>query len=389
MGYNNSVKRIGNNMKYSPAPRRAHWNEMRAWPVIKTALLAAAVIALVLLAARFGVPWLAERFSARGTQPQLEQAEPTAAQYLPNPLAVNAAQAVVFSGVSAPAAIDPSVYGGQVLFAAGEAANACDRLVRYDPASGACEQIDVELENGSVRRPVEDARAIAYLDAAADGGGRVMWMDKADGACREIARYASGVPALCLEYPYLVWTARTSDTAASLYVYDAVSGETAAVAIFDDTPYAFSAPSLRSGQLLYADASEKSAETSRIRTILLASGDRFDYEADVYVHDPASNGNRWAFLAGDHGPDADLYLCTDGGAPKRIAHGAINFGVTPTCLVFGRDETVYAYAFGEDKTYVLSGTGAAAQFVTAGGEYAVWRDVSDPAKPVYRVMRLV
>ena len=372
-----------NNLKYSSAPRRMHLNEWRAWPVVRVALIAAGALSCALLIALLAVPQVAALLRQRGapvaaaSPAPMVSASPAPAALLKNPVVT-----VAFSGVTATVVADPSVYGDRVLFAAGKSEGegksegksdtVFDRVVRYDPATGVCEEILLERAYDDVRNPVEDARAIAYLDLKTGGGGRVMAYDKQTGVCREVAPLTAGAPRLMLEYPYLVWTAREDDALAYLYAADlsAGAGEASAIAAFEGGPYAFSAPSLRSGQALYADASERAANTSRIRTILLHDGTRFDYEADLYVHDPVSNGNRWAFLTGDHGADSDLYLVTDGGAPRCIARGVIDCRITPTAVIYGRDETVYAYAFSDDKTYILSETGTDAQFVTAGGEVA-------------------
>ena len=78
-----------------------------------------------------------------------------------------------------------------------------------------------------------------------------------------------------------------------------------------------------------------------------------------------------------------------GGAPKKVASGVIDFDITQNCVVFSRDETVYAYVFADDKTYLISETGSNAQFVMAGGSYAIWRDMSDPAQTLWKYLRVV
>ena len=81
-------------------------------------------------------------------------------------------------------------------------------------------------------------------------------------------------------------------------------------------------------------------------------------------------------------------MSVGGGAPKRIASGVIDFDITQSCVVFSRDETVYAYVFADDKTYLISETGTNAQFVMAGEDYALWRDMSDPAQILWKYIRV-
>ncbi len=107
------------------------------------------------------------------------------------------------------------------------------------------------------------------------------------------------------------------------------------------------------------------------------------------MHDPKSAGDRWAYLSGNHDTNSDLYVSVGGEAAKRIARGVIDFDITPSCVVFSRDETVYAYVFSDDKTYVLSETSTNSQFVMAGDDYALWRDMTSPALPLWKYIKVV
>ena len=141
--------------------------------------------------------------------------------------------------------------------------------------------------------------------------------------------------------------------------------------------------------MIFADADAQNPGSSLIRTILLADNSRWDFAAGSFVHDPKSAGDRWAYLSGNHDENSDLYVSVGGGAAKRVASGVIDFDITPSSVVFSRDETVYAYVFADDKTYVISETGTNAQFVMAGGSYAIWRDMSDPAQTLWKYLRVV
>ena len=43
----------------------------------------------------------------------------------------------------------------------------------------------------------------------------------------------------------------------------------------------------------------------------------------------------------------------------------------------------------DDKTYVISETGSPAQFVMAGGSYALWRDMSDASQTLWKYLKVV
>ena len=388
-----TVKRTSKHLKYTPSKRRWNLDATSYGPALKLALALLLLAGFVLLTIYVLVPFLTKHF--QGGAPLFGESEPTAqsAQVTTapkDPLLTGAVQTVQYGeGYGLPTAVvDPSVYDGKLLFAAGADENACDRLVRLDPASGAFENIVVPRENATIRCPIENADVIVYIDAKANGGGAIRLYDKATRETKSLAEFSRGVPKLALEAPYLVWTERTAADSGSLMVCDLQSGELLTLAVFTNSDYVESAPSLKSGQVLFADADANNPGSSLIRTVLLENNNRWDYAAGSYVHDPKSAGDRWAYLSGSHDGSSDLYVAVGGGSPLRVARGVIDFDITPTCVVYNRDETVFAYAFSDDKTYVLSETGTNAQFVMAGGEYALWRDMTNPLQPLWKYVKV-
>ena len=285
--------------------------------------------------------------------------------------------------------VDPSVYAGEILFATGADENACDRLVRLDPETGAFVNIDITRLYDTIRYPVENAEVILYADCKSAGGGNIVRLTKATGETVVLAEFALDAPKLAFEAPYAVWTERTSSTSAKVMVCDVTSTELLTLAVLTSATYAQSAPSIKSGQVIYADTDTQNPGKSLIRTVLLADNSRWDFAAGSFVHDPKSAGDRWAYLSGNHDKNSDLYISVQGGAARRVASGVIDFDITPTCVVFSRDESVYAYVFADDKTYVISETGSNAQFVMAGGSYAIWRDMSDSAHTLWKYLKVV
>ena len=388
-----TVKRTSKHLKYTPSKRRWNLDATSYGPALKLALSLLLLAGFVLLTIYGIVPFLTTRLQSGA--PLFGKGEPTAqltqATDAPkDPLLTGTVQTVQYGeGYGLPTAVvDPSVFDGKILFATGVDENACDRLVRLDPESGAFENIDVARENATIRYPVENGSVIVYVDAKADGGGAIRLFDKTTRETKALAEFSLGVPKLALEAPYLVWMERTAADSGSLMVCDLQSGELLTLAVFTNSAYVGSAPSLKSGQVLYADADTNNAGSSLIRTVLLADDSRWDYAAGSYVHDPKSAGDRWAYLSGNHDGSSDLYVAIGGGNPKRVARSVIDFDITPVCVVYSRDETVFAYAFSDDKTYVLSETGTNAQFVMAGGEYALWRDRTDPLQPLWKYVKV-
>jgi hypothetical protein len=385
------VKRMSKNLKYAPK-RRVNLDATSYGPLIKLVIALVVLAALVLVAVFVVMPLLAARVSEApqsSNAPALSTVKQTASPV--NPILTNEVKTVLFGeGYGLPTAVvDPSVYGNEILFATGSSENATDRLVRLNPETGAFTNIAITRINDTIRYPVESADVILYADCKSAGGGSIVRLDKVTGETAVMAEFAKDVPKLLLESPYAVWTERTASTTAKVMVCDVTTGELLTLAVLTSSAYAESAPSIKSGQVIYADADAQNPGSSLIRTILLADNSRWDFAAGSFVHDPKSAGDRWAYLSGNHDTSSDLYISVGGGAVKRVASGVIDFDITPTCVVFSRDETVYAYVFADDKTYVISETGANAQFVMAGGDYALWRDMTDSTQTLWKYLKVV
>ncbi|NLI53241.1 MAG: hypothetical protein GX417_02840 [Clostridiales bacterium] len=379
-------------MKYSPR-RRLNLDATSFGPLLKLAVAVLLLAAFVLLIVFVAVPLVTARLESGvplfGATPAVEAAKATEKPV--NPILLNEVETVQFGeGYGLPTAVvDPSVFDGEILFATGASENACDRLVRLNPETGVFVNIDISLLNDTVRYPVESENVILYADCKTAGGGSIIRLDKATGESAVLSEFALDAPKLSLEAPYAVWMERTGEAAAKLIVCDVVSGELLTLGMFTNSPYAESDPSIKSGQVIYADADAANPGDSLIRTVLLSDNSRWDYSAGSFVHDPKSAGDRWAYLSGNHDGNSDLYVSVGGAAAMRVARGVIDFDITPSCVVFSRDETVYAYVFSDNKTYVLSETGTNSQFVMAGGEYALWRDMTNPDQPLWKYIKVV
>ncbi len=387
-----SVKRVSKNLKYSPR-RRLNLDATSFGPVLKLIVALALLAVFVLLIVFVAVPLVSAKINSGtplfGSTPTIETAKATAKPM--NPILTNEVATVQYGeGYGLPTAVvDPSVSGGEILFATGASETACDRLVRLDPVSGAFVNIEIPLLNDTIRYPVENADVILYADCKTTGGGSIVRLDKVTGETAVLSEFALEAPKLSFEAPYAVWTERTGEASAKLIVCDIISGELVTLAVFANSPYAESEPSIKSGQVIYADADETNPGSSLIRTVLLSDNSRWDFSAGSYVHDPKSAGDRWAYLSGNHDGSSDLYVTVGGAAATRVARGVIDFDITPTCVVFSRDETVYAYVFSDNKTYVVSETGTNSQFVMAGGDYALWRDMTNPDLPLWKYIKVV
>ena len=386
------VKRMNKNLSYTPK-RRVNLDATSYGPLIKLVIALCVLAAIVLIAVFVVMPFVNARIQSGAplfgtatstTEPAKQTASPL------NPILTREVKTVQFGeGYGLPTAVvDPSVFEGEILFATGASENACDRLVRLNPETGVFSNIAITRINDTIRYPVEDENVILYADCKTAGGGSIVRLDKTTGETAVLAEFALGTPKLLFESPYAVWTERTQDATAKVMVCDVTSGELLTLAVLNSDAYTESVPSIKSGQVIYADTDTRITGNSLIRTVLLSDNSRWDFSAGSFVHDPKSAGDRWAYLSGNHDKNSDLYVSVGGGAPKRIASGVIDFDITQSCVVFSRDETVYAYVFADDKTYLISETGTNAQFVMAGEDYALWRDMSDPAQILWKYIRV-
>lgn len=386
------VKRMSKNLKYTPR-RRVNLDATSYGPMMKLIIALCVLAALVLIVVFVAMPFINARVQSGvslfgSAAPVVETVKQTAAPQ--NPILTNEVKTVQFGeGYGLPTAVvDPSVFDGEILFATGASENACDRLVRLNPETGAFTNIAITRINDTIRYPVENETVLLYADCKTAGGGSIVRLDKATGEVAVMAEFALDAPKLLFEAPYAVWTERTDGSTAKVMVCDVTSGELLTLAVLNNSSYAESASSIKSGQVIYADADTQNPGSSLIRTVLLSDNSRWDFSAGTYVHDPKSAGDRWAYLSGNHDAQSDLYVSIGGGAPKRVASGVIDFDITHTCVVFSRDETVYAYVFADDKTYVISETGTNAQFVMASEDYALWRDMSDPEQILWKYIKV-
>ncbi len=377
--------------QYRERPPRQSLDATSAGPALRIAGVAALVAGCLLLTALVLAPRLTAWLKSGAPLPWEPTPSPTPqavrATPTPHPIASNTAEVLGDGGL---VLADPSFYGDTLLYASGEHAARCDHLVLRDMAAGEERRVELALTHAGVRYPRLNPNYIVYFDAAQTGGGTIMAIDRAEAeaAAHAVVDVRYGVPRLFLEGWYLLFMERTGEAAYRLNVIDLRTNEAVTAAVFSGTEYGVSAPSLFSGQILYAAADLENEAVSVIESLQIETGESWRFEPGTYVHDPKSNGSCWAWMTGNHSEDSDLYVSVRGGAPMLIARGVADFGITSEAVAYCRDEVIYAYLFSDGRSYILSETGARAQLVTAEGGYALWRDITEPQTPAYRVMRL-
>lgn len=91
----------------------------------------------------------------------------------------------------------------------------------------------------------------------------------------------------------------------------------------------------------------------------------------MYVHDPITNGEVWAWIDKNKAPDSTLYLKV-GDEVRRIAQGVITYALGDDMLIFGQNGNIYAY-FYEDGTFArLNREGERSILPVVSGRRVVW-----------------
>ncbi len=283
--------------------------------------------------------------------------------------------------------LDPSVYDDAILFAAGQAQDALDRLVRYDTVTGEAEGVLVPMRFDTLRNPVEDDARIVYVDAKRGGGGAIRAFDKATGETSLICEVETDIPVLCYATPYLVWRERTADGTVKVFACHLGTGDTVTLSVPETEDIACSSPALSNGAAVYAVQDPADSRHGVVRTVHLIDGLVDDFAPGTYVHNPKRMDSVLAWTSGNHGADNDLYCSQNGGVPTRIAKGVVDFGLTERCAAYGLNGTVYTYEYETEETIAIS-AGGNAQFAAAGGRVIVWRDMTNPDSPVWKYMRM-
>ena len=148
--------------------------------------------------------------------------------------------------------------------------------------------------------------------------------------------------------------------------------------------YGVSAPGIYNTQIIWAGSDPNQSEEDSIlggekSAIYYCDLEMFaedDYEPgvfcpDMYVHDPITNGEAWAWIDKNKAPDSSLYLKV-GDEVKCIAQGVITYALGDDMLVFGQDGGIYAYFYEEDLYARLNRPGERGIMPVVSGRRVVW-----------------
>lgn len=371
------MKRNGQNLSYRQKRRGLDLDATAAGPYVKLGVAALIVILAALAVIFLLVPALSGRLDFAGLLAGEKTAPPVPTAEMPALLTEPATEFTLDTKRGEAVLLDPAVSGGTLTYASGASETDCDRLVTYDLATKKRKSYTPARENDCLRMPRLCGKRLVYFDAKAGGGGSVRLFDPGTGEAQTLLTLSAGMPRLFCDGTYLLLRAQTSEGATKLYAFDLTTFEAVALCVYEDPAYALSDPGVSGGSACYAVPSETAPGTARIDTVSLTDGTHASLETGMAAHDVSLRAGALLWLSGNHDDSADLYLSRDGGTPFCIAAGVIDAALCEGCAVYGRDGTVYAYSFYNDKTYMISGAEAYAQLCAAGDDYALWRVLED------------
>jgi hypothetical protein len=288
---------------------------------------------------------------------------------------------------------DPYFYGNKMIFTGGELVDgeACmTSMLEYDAETETITELNPGLDNDHYMFPAFNDKWLVYLDAKLTGGGYIKMLDLTvkDSKPEILKEVYAGLPEPKLSEDYIAWTERTGTNMDKLFVSDLKTKETTVMSMFNNSVYGQSRPDFRNGVLIWADVDTEDAgqsgSTSTINSISISDSTVKPYKPGTYVHDPEYNGNFYAWLTNNHGPQTELYFSNGYIEPVKVDTGVVEFGMGSDFLAYSKDETIWVYLFDKRKSYRLTPDRERAQFLGVSENKVLWMDVTSRERDIIK-----
>ena len=283
-------------------------------------------------------------------------------------------------------ATDFSVLGDTIYFAVGnytaDGTAAFTRLILYDTVAQHATYLPLELTYKSIRHPQMNEKWIVYLDALASGGGQIRVYDRGTGENRVLKTVHLGLPTLALWEDTVFWVERTGTSRDKLFGCDVRTGESVTLELFSSEDAGISSISAADGKLVYVSG------PGTFKTLDLITGETREEHFGITVHDPRTDGRIVAFLTGDHGEDSSLVYVNEAGDLITVAEGVADFALADGAIVYGELDRTYVYFLDDGSTFGLTRPSESALFLGAGGDFAIWMDVTWRDRDIIEYMHL-
>ena len=279
---------------------------------------------------------------------------------------------------------DASIYKNTILAATGnytpDGTAAFVRALLYDMQTKKHTLLALPLQYKSIRFPAMNDRWIVYLDTAQNGGGQMTAYDRVTEEAKVLKTVHTGLPRPMVYENTAIWLERTGQSRDKLFAVDLETGESATLAIYDNSPYALSDPFLYGHTLLYV-APDGALTKLDLKT---GAGTIVPVQVD-YVHDPQMNADGVAYLDSDHAADGSVWF-DNGSEIVEVVKGAADFAMGDGFIAYSRYEKNYVYYYADGTTYCVTRSDETAMLLTAGGKTVVWMDVTWRDKDIMEYM---
>lgn len=252
---------------------------------------------------------------------------------------------------------------------------------------GSEEQVFEILKNDNIVFIDIDDGNIVYFDGKSSGGGVICYYNAESNRVTELKQVYYGTPEVKLSGDCAVWLERTDKTTDKLYMMDVKTRELTTLAVFNNSPFGMSQPGVCSprqgyGYVVWADYNEQYPDnlnfsTIKTRSIPYNEERSQDYEVDMYVHDPVTNGRAMAWTDGNEGESSSLFLSVDRAMPKRMAENVSYHGLGDGFLAWCEDGVIYAYFYDSGEKVRVTRPSELAMLTEVSDKGVVWFDITE------------
>jgi hypothetical protein len=305
----------------------------------------------------------------------------------------------------------PGMIHGQIIYSAGTGTArlpVLKDLFLYDMESGEETKIaEASVKNGEIFETVLSQRWFVFIDTNQSGSNQICYIDRFSESPEVmlVKETAYALPKLRLYDDYLVWIEQTDQGTDQVWFFELGTADNFPVTTLTDAnTYGVSAPSIHGPEIIWAAPDPNQTPEDRalgeksaiyVCDIRELGADEVIYEyfsAGMYVHEPITNGEAWAWIDKNWAPDSGLYFkYRNGSNVIKVSEGVTSYAFGDDMLVYAKNMQIWIY-FYKTNTYArLTAPGDEAMLPVVAGRYVVWYDLSGDTsvdKLVYREVLL-
>ncbi|MDR2515617.1 MAG: hypothetical protein LBD02_10520 [Christensenellaceae bacterium] len=294
----------------------------------------------------------------------------------------------------------PDISGQELVYSAGSGSLSeplLETLYLYDfEQDEEREMAKVRLKDGEIFETVVNNDYIAWVDTDQQGSNAIYCLyrerigQEEEDAIKMVRQCSFATPKLRLSNDFLIWIEQIEKDEERLFVVDLISEENASMPGFVESiekamnTYGVSAPSISGSQIVWAGSDPNLSDEDRIlkgeqSAIFYCDMSRFVedgyspefFSTGMYVHDPITNGDAWAWIDKNKAPDSNLYL-KYGEEIRQVAQGVMLYALGDEMLVFYKNGAIYAYFYLTDQYGRLTPEGVRGITPVVSGRRVVW-----------------